>query len=330
VGAVQCRSFVAHRLVIADGPLLDRILDFTYPVWSEGLTPAGYKGWNAAQLHTPWGREHLHRFALVDEQDRLLASAKRYRFDARLDGRDVRMAGIGAVFTPPDLRGRGFASEIVEQLVERERQEGAAMASLFSEIGDGFYQRLGFNLVGLEEVTIEVIKKGGAPAMLVRAGDERDVPNIAAMHEVRSAPARFALRRAPSLIMYSLSKRRLQAGFGPPGLRQTEFFVAEEGASAVAYVVMTVSAGGWTIEEAGDRDPAGARLGGMLQVLLARDPSHQPRLIRAWWPHGFPVPPQIRLTERAPARDLFMIRPLRDLPMPQRNEEVFYWRSDYF
>jgi GNAT superfamily N-acetyltransferase len=321
---------VAHRLVIADGPLLDRILDYTYPIWSEGLAPAGYKGWNAAQLRTPWGRERLHRFALVDDEDRLLASAKRYRFDARLDGGDVRMSGIGAVFTPPDLRGRGFASEIVEQLVERERQQGMAMASLFSEIGEAFYKRLGFNVVPLDEVTINVTRKGGAPAMLVRAGDERDLPALAAMHEVRAAPARFALRRDPSLIQYSLSKRRLQAGFGPPGLRQTEFFVAEEGASAVAYVVITVTKGGWTLEEAGDRDPAGARLGAMLQVLLARDPSHQPALIRAWWPHAFPVPPQIQLTDRIPARDLFMIRPLVDLPMPQRNEEVFYWRGDYF
>jgi GNAT superfamily N-acetyltransferase len=321
---------VAHRLVVAEGPLLDRILDFTYPIWSEGLTPAGYKGWNAAQLRTPWGRERLQRLALIDEQDRLLASAKRYRFDARLDGLDVQMSGIGAVFTPPDLRGRGFASEIVEHIVERERQEGAALASLFSEIGEPFYTRLGFNLVPLEEVTLDITLKGGAPAMLVRAGDESDLPSIAAMHAARSASARFSLRRDPSLIAYSLSKRRLQAGFGPPGLRQTEFFVAEEGASAVAYVVITVSAGGWTLEEAGDRDPAAARLGAMLQVLLARDPSHQPPLIRAWWPHSFPVPPQVRFTERSPARDLFMIRPLTDIRMPERNEDVFYWRSDYF
>jgi hypothetical protein len=38
-------------------------------------------------------------------------------------------------------------------------------------------------------------------------------------------------------------------------LRQIEFFVAEEGASAVAYVVLNVNAHGWTLEEAGDRDP---------------------------------------------------------------------------
>ena len=44
--------------------------------------------------------------------------------------------------------------------------------------------------------------------------------------------------------------------------------MAEEGASAVAYVVLSQNQYGWTLEEAGDRDPAGARLGAMLQVLL--------------------------------------------------------------
>ena len=68
----------------------------------------------------------------------------------------------------------------------------------------------------------------------------------------------------------------------------------------------------------------------MLQVLLAREPSRPPPLIRAWWPHAFPVPPQVRLTERIPARDLFMLRPLTDVRLPERNEDVFYWRSDYF
>src|SRR5438132_621590 len=82
---------------------------------------------------------------------------------------------------------------------------------------------------------------------------------IAAMHATRASGVRFALRRDPPLIEYSLSKKRLLAGFGfgagPRGSRQTEFFVAEEGASAVAYVVLTVTAAGWTLEEAGDRDP---------------------------------------------------------------------------
>jgi hypothetical protein len=171
--------------------------------------------------------------------------------------------------------------------------------------------------------------------MLVRAGEERDLKAIAAMHDVRTADVRFALRRDPSLIYYALSKKRLLAGLGfgggPRGVRQTEFFVAEEGATAVAYVVLSVSAGGWTLEEAGDRDPAGARLGAILQVLLAREPSRAAPLIRTWWPSTFPAPPQVRLVNRVPARDIFMLRPIAPgVGIPQRPGEVFYWRSDYF
>jgi GNAT superfamily N-acetyltransferase len=318
------------HLVPAEGPLLDRILDDTYPVWNEGLSRAAYGQWNAAQRRTAWGKDHLHRFALVGASGELLASAKRYRFDVRWDGRDLRMSGIGALFTPAELRGRGYAGRMVELLLDQERQDGAHVASLFSEIGEAFYRRLGFTLVPLEEVDVEVIHKHGAPAMLVRAGDERDLPVIADMHATRSAPARFSLRRDPAQILYAISKKRMQAGLGPSGLRQTEFFVAEEGASAVAYVVLTVSRGGWTLEEAGDRDPAAARLGGMLQVLLARDPSEHLPLIRAWWPPAFAVPPQVRLTKRLPARDLFMVRPLTDIAIPSSANDVFYWRSDYF
>jgi GNAT superfamily N-acetyltransferase len=318
------------RLVPAEGPLLEQILDFTYPIWNESLTRSAYGQWNAAQLKTSWGREHLHRFALVDDQGRLLATAKRYRHDARVEGRDGFVAGIGAVFTPPDLRGRGYASAIVERLVEQEQQAGAMAAALFSEIGSAFYERLGFVRVVLDEVTVTADLKGGAPAMLVRAGDERDLTNIVAMGQIRSEGARYTLRRDVPLLQYAITKKRLLAGLGPAGLRQVEFFVAEEGFSAVAYVVLTVSAKGWTLEEAGDRDPAGARLGAMLQVLAAREPSHRPPLTRTWWPRGFPVPPQLHLSDRTDMHDLLMIRPFVELSGPFSADDVFYWRSDYF
>jgi GNAT superfamily N-acetyltransferase len=318
------------RLVPAEGPLLEQILDFTYPVWNEGLSRGAYAQWNAAQLKTPWGRQHLSRVALVDEQGRLLATAKRYRHDAYLDGREGFVAGIGAVFTPPDRRGHGHATAIVERLVEQERQAGAMAAVLFSEIGSAFYERLGFVPVPLDEVTVNAQMKGGSPAMLVRAGDERDLADIAAMGRVRSDGSRYALRRDVGMIRYAIAKKRLLAGLGSLGLRQVEFFVAEEGSSAVAYVLLTASRNGWTLEEAGDRDPAGARLGAMLQVLAAREPSQQLPLIRTWWPRAFPVPPQLRLSDRTDMRDLLMIRPFVELARPLSADDVFYWRSDYF
>lgn len=318
------------KLVTAEGALLEQILDETFPIWNEGLTRQAYSQWNAAQQRTQWGRAHLQRVALVDDRGNLLSTAKRYRFDARLDGRAVRMCGIGAVFTPVERRGHGFATVLLQQLLERERGDGIEIASLFSEIGPEFYQRLGFACVALDEVTVGVIRKGGAPATLVRAGEERDLPAIAAMHETRSAGVRFSLRRDPSLMQFFLARKRLLAGLGPLGLRQVEFFVAEEGASAVAYVVLSTNANGWTLEEAGDRDPAGARLGALLQVLVAREPSRGTPLIRTWWPRAFAVPPQLELTDRTDPRDVFMLRALHDLDLPRTADEIFYWRSDQF
>jgi GNAT superfamily N-acetyltransferase len=318
------------HLVAAEGPLLEQIFDLTFPVWSEGLSRRGYSQWNSAQMRIPWARDRFHRFALVDAEGRLLASLKRYRFDIRLDGRDGWMCGLGAVFTPPDRRGHGYAGRLIEQVLDRERRDGAVMAALFSEIGAPFYERLGFVVVPLDELSVRVRMKGGAPAMLVRAGDERDLASMSAMHDVRAAGVRFALRREPAMIRFALAKKRLFAGFSPPGTRQVEFFVAEEGASAVAYVVLYQNQHGWTLDEAGDRDPAGARLGAMLQVLVAREPSLPPPLIRTWWPRAFPAPPQVDLVDRSASRDLLMVRSLTGAAMPMTTDDVFYWRSDYF
>ena len=318
------------KVVPAEGALLDEIIAATFPIWNEGLTPQGYAKWNAAQLRTPWGRQHLQRLALVDHAGHLLATAKRYHYPIRLDGREGIMCGFGAVFTPPERRGHGYAQELLRRVMAEEEQNGTLLAGLFSEIGAAFYERVGFRTVTLDEVTVTIEPKSGTPAMLVRAGDERDLPDIAAMHETRAATSPFALRRDASLVHYALSKKRLLAGLGPPGLRQVEFFVAEEGSSAVAYVVLSQNQYGWTLEEAGDRDPAAARLGAILQVLAAREPSHTLPLIRAWWPRALAIPPQLELTDRADARDLFMVRPLAHVTAPQQPEDVFYWRSDYF
>lgn len=318
------------RIVPAEGPLLDHILDHTYTVWHEGLTRPAYGQWNAAQMRTAWGRTNLRRVALVSGDGTLLSTAKHYRFDVRLRGVEGWMWGLGAVFTPPDRRGRGYATELIERLVLQAQRDGALMAGLFSEIGAPYYERLGFRVVPFDEVTVEVTRKGGSPAMLVRSGEERDLEALAAMHAVRAEGAPFALRRDASLVHHMLARKRLLAGLGPPGLRQVEFFVAEEGAAAVAYVILSENANGWTLEEAGDRDPAGARLGAILQVLVAREPSHRTPLIRAWWPRALPVPPQLALTDRGGARDLFMVRPLGDVAPPETVDDVFYWRADYF
>jgi GNAT superfamily N-acetyltransferase len=322
---------MALRLEAASRAALDQILRDTYPVWGGGLTFEKYAKFQAAERRTAWGSAHIERMALFDGA-RLLASVKRYDLAARVDGRIRRVLGLGALFTPKELRGRGAASAMLAHLVDAANTEGFEFALLFSDVGPVLYERLEFVPIPLDATTLRVRTKAGAPAMLVRAGDDKDLAHVTELSLTRASRARFALDRTEDFIRHGISKRRLQAGLGPPGLRQVEFLVAEEGHMAVAYLVCSVHNGEWTIEEAGDRDPAGARLGAMLQVMLAREPSRDPPRISGYWPHDL-RPPQLEVVSVKPTSEVMMIRPLRDrsLPMPPlAASDVAYWHGDVF
>jgi GNAT superfamily N-acetyltransferase len=321
---------VTH-LVPATGDYLRQILRDTHPLWNDGLAPDRYARFWEGQLRTSWGSAHLDRVALV-ESGRVVCSAKRYALSARIEGRIRRVVGIGAVFTAPAKRGLGLAQRLLVTLLETAEAERFEYAMLFSEIDPSFYQRLDFVPVPLLESRLEVQLKGGSPAVLVRAGEDRDIPSVAEMSARRAEGARLALDRSEDWIRYGIAKRRLLAGLGPAGLREIEFLVTEEGHQAVAYIVSMVYGGRWFIEDAGDRDPSGARLGAMLQTMIARTPHLPPPEIRAWLPPGF-TPPQVTRVETNPTAGVLMIRPLNDrsLPLPPLDaSQVVYCRLDYF
>src|SRR6185295_4692307 len=96
-------------VVPAEGGILARVLDATYPVWNGGLSRQAYGTLDAAQMKTAWGRRHRRRFALVDGAD-VLASAAQYDLAAILDQRPVRVCGIGSIFSEPAHRNSGHAT----------------------------------------------------------------------------------------------------------------------------------------------------------------------------------------------------------------------------
>ena len=321
------------NLVEAEGPILERILDDTHHIWHDGLTRHAYGRYYAAQVATPWGQAHLRRLALV-EGDNVLASAKLYRFDAVVDRQPIQVAGIGAVFTSPDSRGRGAARDLLERLLERAAADGADVALLFSEIGAHYYARLGFAAIPTNDLKLRVIEstRYGAPMTMVRGGDDRDLKDIVTIGATRAEPYRFHLIRDRDLVHFAIARKRLLAGLMPSGARALQFFIAEEGASAAAYVVISVHGNEWTIEEAGDRDPSGARLGAILQALIAREPAETRPSIRAWLPPAF-LPPQVTVVSETVSTDVMMIRALSDharVLQPLVASDVCYWRADVF
>ena len=248
----------------------------------------------------------------------MLSSAKRYDLSLRIDGRIRRVLGIGAVFTAPAHRGRGCARELLTRMLETAVAEGQEFAMLFSEIAPAFYEQLDFVPVPLLESTLEVDqKRGGAPAMLVRSGDDRDIPAIVEMSAARSADARLALDRSEDLIRFGITRKRLLSGLAPSGFATPSSWSSKKDIRPSRIWSCTEQDGRWMIEEAGDRDPSGARLGAMLQVMLARLPERAAAGDQRWWPQAL-VPPQLKIAAATPTQEVLMIRPLRDrmLPLP--------------
>jgi hypothetical protein len=318
-------------VIPAEGAVLERVLETAHSISPEGLSRQAYAKLDAAQLKTAWGRRHQRRLALV-ERGEVLASAMQYDLAALLDQRPVRVCGIGSLFSEPAHGDGSHAQELVDRVLDEAAADGAAMALLFSDMSHQ-YPPGGFEVVSMTEAELSVTESSrrGAPMTLIRGGEERDLAAIVAMGQIRATPFRFHLDRDVDFVQYAVTKKRLLAGLGPARARQLHFFIAEEGITAAAYVVVSIVGTTWTIEECGDRDPSGARVGAILQALIAREPVERRPTIRAWLPRGF-VPPQVKIVSAKPSTEVLLVRPLGSMVVQPRlsGDDVLYWRSDIF
>ena len=204
------------------------------------------------------------------------------------------------------------------------------MAALFSEIGAA--------LLRAARLSARAARRGhrDGQARVARrrcscaAGEERDLPALAAMHDTGRRRAFRSAAGSRRSFHYALAKKRLLAGLGPPGLRQVEFYVAEEGRvggrlRGPVRQRERLDAGRGRRPRPGRRAARRHAAGAGRARAVARPP-----LIRAWWPRDVSRAAAAR-ADRSHRRP----RHLHDASaggcaVPAAAEDVFYWRSDYF
>jgi hypothetical protein len=316
-------------IVRADGATLRGVLDNVHAVAPEGLGRAAFATFEAAQAKTTSGQYHQRWYAVV-HRDRVLASARRYDLAGVLDGEPARVCGIGSAVAGPS-GDAGDVRELLTHVVGEAEREGANIALLFGPASMTSAVPSGFQSIAMVDLELGVAQspRHGAPMTLVRGGEDRDLAAIVAMGQTRSGPFRFHLDRDTDFVKHVITRRRLLAGLSAPTTRSLQFVIAEEGITAAAYVVLSIAGDQWTLEECGDRDPCGARVGALLQALIAREPVEQRPTIRGWLPAGF-LPPQVSVAATRQAREVLMLQWLGRLrghqPVPA--EHVLYWRAD--
>lgn len=295
---------------------------------SPDLPPRAATQYHVALSRLPWAVAHRQVVGAFDDRGALLASVERLAFTGALDGTRVRICLVGAIAEYEATAARP-SRLLVTRVLEEADREGVDLALIVGApdlpVPDGAYP------VPISDVTLRVIEspRRGAPMVPVRSGEPRDFVAMAAMPPLGGVAGRVHVDRPADYLEFCLTRVRLRAGLDREGARQVQFLVVEEGGRAAAYVVISVVGATWFVEACGDFDPSGARVGAILQSLVATEPVERRPLILAWWPSSV-IPPQVAEVSALPSADALWVHPLASSPAAAvlTTGDIMLWRCD--
>jgi GNAT superfamily N-acetyltransferase len=210
-----------------------QVLPLTEPLWANGRSFEAYVAQTEEIAHSAYGRRAYRTLALTDGNSGILASFKRYEREARLGKQLLRAIGIGAVFTPEEQRGKGYASAMLGLALDEARAAGFDFAYLFSDIHPQFYKELGFAELPSRSISLRADALSGERAD-AEPLTERDWPGVRHCFDAMEAHRTFALLRAP--MVWNWIRLRLRHGSEHPK-GQPVHLAARRAKSVVAYVI---------------------------------------------------------------------------------------------
>jgi hypothetical protein len=288
-----------------------------HPIWGGGLSEDRFVAFQR-RLADAGEAGDRHRLIGLFEGSRLLAAMKAYDLRGSCASKQLRILGIGAVFTPPSLRRRGHARRMLELGIAEHAAGGADAAILFSDIGTAYYERLGFRALCSEECIVDAagLPRSAAPA--AAPADETGLSRLLARS--RASNGDLTLARDGWVLRFQV--RRLRELARARGAEEPEWGIAVrdgsgEGAAMVrmARDAIDLLDAGWTSE--GARDALLARLREVLvrsgRQRLRLWPSHQLRGLFPAQPRGSalamvaPLRPDVAVSSSGARADLALL-----------------------
>lgn len=233
------------------------VLPLTAPLWAGRRDFATYVTQVLEIARSPYGQRYYSTAGLFEGRT-MVASFKRYVRAAQLETRRLRAVGIGAVFTPPEFRGRGYASAMLATELDRARAAGFDFAYLFSDVAPQFYAQLGFRELPSREI---VLASDRLPAMRLAPArlEERDWNGVRRCFDLGQRRRGAGFTRTP--LVWDWIRLRMRHGSERAGGQETSLVVRRRGGGVGAYVLgeRDVKRDAYVLEEFGFADEAGAR-----------------------------------------------------------------------
>ena len=113
----------------------------TFESWGARLTLPQYLARERRLRATEHARQRMHTWLLRLPNDVVVASAETFRLPLSPAG---ALEVVASVFVERSLRGVGMATRLIDAIVAHRREAGLDGLVLFSEVGEGLYERSGF------------------------------------------------------------------------------------------------------------------------------------------------------------------------------------------
>lgn len=224
------REIVTLEPVAVDAYVRD-VLPESFGLWNDGRDFEAYVADLRAMAATTYAKRRPFLVGLRDGE-RFVATCKNYDRELRWGERSLRATGIGAVFTPQALRGRGYATVMLGALLDSERANGRDLAFLYSDIHPAYYEKLGFVALPSRLISIRAESLDGA-AVGARPIEENEWTAIRRCFDALDRTRPWSLRRTP--LVWNWMRGRWRAT--PRTGAQNVALAVRAGRSVVAYAI---------------------------------------------------------------------------------------------
>ena len=230
------------------------------PIWGGGLEEPRFLAFQRRLADSAEAQDRYRLLGWHAPGGALLSAMKAYDLRGSSAGRPLRLLGIGAVFTPGELRRRGHAAAMLRAAMDEYRGRGAQAAVLFSDIDIDYYRRLGFRLLESRECSVDAgqLPRAGGGFRSAMAGDEEAMAKLFA--GARAGESSFGLARDGWALRFQL--RRLRELARARGTGEPEWGLLAEGSAAMVRFgrdTVDVLEAAWTSGAARDRILAALR-----------------------------------------------------------------------
>jgi len=318
---------VSSRLELRPGSEVEifTVLSGSRAIWGAGVSMEDYIEYHRLIRHHGWSAQNFQHLVLVDDLNTILSSCKQYKHRVRLDGQTLRVASVGAVFTPPEYRSRGYANQMLEHIMDELRGQGFDLIMLYSDIGTEFYARLNFRTVIKYDPAYTFINNKFPPSEI--SVYEYLPEQLLDWHLSYSQKQRFSLARTP--LYFQLLSERISWHRKYMGFRDQRVIVSDQEQS-----YLWVDLNKWRpiirdFASASENPPEA--LARLLAALQARFGFKE---IGGWLPAEFDGYHFLKISEKhLRAKTIPMVSPLSEqgsLVLQLPDDEIHFWLADYF